>query len=100
MHLDSTSILLHCFTLVTPVSPAVSLFVAQAQRDELATLARSRPLMEVGGSAMVHRDTGTMGLDRVSEMDARAQEDSLRHMHVLAPTRGGLREAYSYRYGT
>jgi len=80
--------------------PEIALASDKAQRDELATLARSRPLMEVGGSAMVHRDTGTMGLDRVSEMDARAQEDSLRHMHVLAPTRGGLREAYSYRYGT
>jgi hypothetical protein len=82
--------------------PELALASDKAQRDELATLARSRPLMvDSNGDAMVKSSTNgrvTMGLDRISEMDARAQEDSLRHMHVLSPTRQGLSDAYRYRY--
>merc|ERR1711871_177007 len=82
--------------------PELALASDKAQRDELATLARSRPLMvDSNGDAMVKSNTNgrvTMGLDRISEMDARAQEDSLRHMHVLSPTRQGLSDAYRYRY--
>merc|ERR1712023_39049 len=82
--------------------PELALASDKAQRDELATLARSRPLMvDSNGDAMVKSNTNgrvTMGLDRISEMDARAQEDSLRHMHVLSPTRQGLSDAYRYLY--
>merc|ERR1711871_387835 len=82
--------------------PEIALASDKAQRDELATLARSRPLVvgRDGESMMVQNPNGrtTFGLDRVSEMDSRAQEDSLRHMHVLSPTRQGLSDAYRYRY--
>jgi len=40
----------------------------------------------------------TRGLDRIGAADARAQEDALRHMHVLAPSRATLAEASRYRY--
>lgn len=89
--------------------PEMALAADKAQRDELATLARSRPLAVNKDGEAYTVPTGyqgaystllpeTRGLDRVSEMDARAQEDALRHMHVLAPTRQGLSEAYRYRY--
>jgi hypothetical protein len=85
--------------------PELALAADKAQRDELATLARSRPLcVTKDGSPMVRPDGKmgpgglTQGLDRISEMDSRAQEDSLRHMHVLSPTRQALSDAYRYRY--
>merc|ERR1712227_455756 len=76
--------------------PEVALAADKAQRDELATLARSRPLSvkpayaaDAGMPYTVPNSAGgvTKGLDRISEMDSRAQEDALRHMHVLSPTR-------------
>lgn len=77
----------------------------KAQREELATLARSRPLaVNKDGSPIavdgIPRPQGapTFGLDRISEMECRAQEDTLRQMHVLSPTRQTLNEAYRYRY--
>merc|ERR1711934_66144 len=87
--------------------PEMALAADKAQRDELATLARSRPLSvnsktgepyKVPSSFPGAYAVETRGLDRVSEMDQRAQEDSLRHMHVLSPTRQGLSDAYRYRY--
>merc|ERR1711934_44498 len=85
--------------------PEMALAADKAQRDELATLARSRPLsVNSDGSPMVRADGvvgpagPTFGLDRIGEMDSRAQEDALRQMHVLSPTRQSLSEAYRYRY--
>jgi len=85
--------------------PEMALASDKAQREELATLARSRPLsVNKDGSAMVRADGvvgpqgATYGLDRISEMDARAQEDALRQMHVLSPTRQSLSEAYRFRF--
>merc|ERR1712230_358778 len=84
--------------------PEMALAADKAQRDELATLARSRPLsVNADGSPMVRADGvvgpagPTFGLDRIGEMDSRAQEDALRQMHVLSPTRQSLSEAYRYR---
>merc|ERR1711998_284557 len=72
--------------------PELALASDKAQRDELSTLARSRPLVvrKDNGDPLVKANPNgrvTFGLDRISEMDSRAQEDSLRHMHVLSPTR-------------
>merc|ERR1712139_12174 len=85
--------------------PEMALAADKAQRDELATLARSRPLVvRDNGTPMMRADNvvgpqgPTYGLDRISEMDSRAQEDTLRQMHVLSPTRQSLSEAYRYRY--
>lgn len=85
--------------------PEIALAADKAQRDELATLARSRPLaVTKDGTAMVRPDGKagpqglTQGLDRISEMDSRMKEDALRHMHVLSPTRQMLSHAYSFRY--
>jgi hypothetical protein len=85
--------------------PEMALAADKAQRDEMATLARSRPLsVNADGSPMVRADGvvgpagPTFGLDRIGEMDSRAQEDALRQMHVLSPTRQSLSEAYRYRY--
>jgi len=91
------------------VVPEMALAEDKAQRDELAVLARSRPLCEVDNMPMTREDgkaawgmagpgAVTRGLDRISAMDAAAQEDSLRHMHVLAPTRNTLGDAYRHRY--
>merc|ERR1712139_406372 len=85
--------------------PEMAFAADKAQRDEMATLARSRPLsVNADGSPMVRADGvvgpagPTFGLDRIGEMDSRAQEDALRQMHVLSPTRQSLSEAYRYRY--
>merc|ERR1711998_326551 len=81
--------------------PEVALAADKAQRDELATLARSRPLSTTNdGSDTPMTHNRTYGLNRITELDSRCQEDSLRHMHVLAPTRQGLSDAYRYRYGS
>jgi len=80
--------------------PELALAADKAQRDELATLARSRPLAMTSDGTKPLEFGKTRGLDRITEMDARCQEDSLRHMHVLAPTRQGLSDAYRYRYGS
>lgn len=89
--------------------PEMALAADKAQRDELATLARSRPLSVNKDGEAYTVPSGyqgayttfapeTRGLDRISEADARAQEDALRQMHVLSPTRQGLSEAYRFRY--
>merc|ERR1712167_517849 len=77
--------------------PEMALAADKAQRDEMATLARSRPLsVNADGTPMVRADGvegpagKTLGLDRIGEMDSRAQEDALRQMHVLSPTRQSL----------
>jgi hypothetical protein len=64
--------------------PELAIAADKAQREELSALTRARPAHTEG--------------DRIDSVNSRAEEDALRQMHVLAPGRSTLSEAYRYRY--